>query len=71
MVCSLGAIEQGWAQTGMNGANLTFPKAFGIDSRSRRDTFIVGFINSGIYLSTGLMYVWPGTPCELHPTDLA
>ena len=55
LVCSLGAVEQGWAQTGMNGANLTFPKAFGIDSQTRRDTFIVGFINSGIYLSTGLV----------------
>ncbi|RVX75303.1 hypothetical protein B0A52_00656 [Exophiala mesophila] len=58
LVCSLGAVEQGWAQTGMNGANLTFPKAFGIDSQTRRDTFIVGFINSGIYLSTGLVGAW-------------
>ncbi|RMD40394.1 hypothetical protein DV735_g4712, partial [Chaetothyriales sp. CBS 134920] len=61
-VCSLGAIEQGWAQTCMNGANLYFPKAFGIDSRSTRDTFIVGMINSGIYLSVGLLGCWLAEP---------
>lgn len=55
LVCSLGAIEQGWAQTGMNGANLTFPQAFGIGSNSPRDNLIVGFINSGIYMSGGLL----------------
>jgi hypothetical protein len=55
LICSIGAIEQGWAQTGMNGANLFFPKAFGIGSNSSKDRFIVGFINSAIYLSTGLM----------------
>lgn len=55
IVCSIGAIEQGWTQTGMNGANLYFPKAFGIGSSSKHDNFIVGLINSGIYLSTGLL----------------
>lgn len=55
LVCSIGAIEQGWAQTGMNGANLYFPRAFGIDSDSQRDNFIVGLINGGIYFSTGLL----------------
>jgi hypothetical protein len=57
LVCSIGAIEQGWAQTNMNGANLYFPRAFGIDSDSLHDTLVVGLINSGIYLSTGLMLV--------------
>jgi len=55
LVCSIGAIEQGWAQTGMNGANLYFPQAFGIGSDSKHDNFVVGLINSGIYLSTGLL----------------
>jgi hypothetical protein len=55
LVCSVGAIEQGWAQTSMNGANLYFPQAFGIGSDSPRDNLIVGFINSGIYLSAGVM----------------
>jgi len=55
LVCSIGAVEQGWAQTGMNGANLYFPKALGIGSNSKHDNFIVGLINSGIYLSTGAL----------------
>jgi hypothetical protein len=62
LVCSLGAIEQGWAQTGMNGANLYFPKAFGIGSNSRHDNFVVGLINSGIYVSTGLFGAWLSDP---------
>jgi hypothetical protein len=55
LVCSLGAVEQGTAQSGMNGANIGFPRAFGIDSDSKHDTFVVGLINSGIYLSAGLL----------------
>ncbi|KEF62636.1 uncharacterized protein A1O9_00609 [Exophiala aquamarina CBS 119918] len=62
LICSIAAIEQGWAQTGMNGANLTFPKAFGIDSDSKHDNFVVGFINSGIYLGAGLMGAWLSDP---------
>lgn len=55
LVCSIGAIEQGWAQTGMNGANLYFPSALGIGSNSKHDNLVVGLINSGIYLSTGAL----------------
>ncbi len=62
LVCSIGAVEQGWAQTGMNGANLYFPKAFGIGSNSKHDNFIVGLINSGIYLSAGLLGAWLSDP---------
>jgi hypothetical protein len=53
-VCSLGAIEQGTAQTSMNGANLYFPDDLGIGSDSAHDNFVVGLINSGIYLSVGV-----------------
>ncbi|KIW11047.1 hypothetical protein PV08_10346 [Exophiala spinifera] len=62
LVCSIGAVEQGWAQTGMNGANLYFPKALGIGSNSKHDNFIVGLINSGIYLSTGALGAWLSDP---------
>ena len=55
VVGSLAAMEQGWAQTSMNGANLYFPQAFGIGSNSPRDNLIVGFINSGIYMSAGVV----------------
>jgi hypothetical protein len=57
LVCSLGAMEQGTAQTSMNGANLYFPKELGIGSDSARDRFLVGLINGGIYLSIALMSV--------------
>ena len=54
LVASLGAIEQGWAQTGMNGANLYIPKAMDIDSNSTQDSFILGLINCGLYLGQAL-----------------
>lgn len=62
LVCSTGAIEQGWAQTGMNGANLTFPAALGVGSTSARDILIVGLINCGIYASGGLWGAWLSEP---------
>ncbi|KAK8052680.1 hypothetical protein PG996_011981 [Apiospora saccharicola] len=55
LVCSIGAIEQGWAQASMNGANLYFPEEFGIGSSDFKDTLLVGLINSAIYLSTALV----------------
>ena len=54
-ICSLGAVLQGWSQTGINGANLFYPVQFGIGSDSSRDALLVGLINSGPYLSTGLL----------------
>jgi len=62
IVTALGAMGQGRAQTSMNGANLYFPKTFGIDSGSSRDSFIIGLINSGIYLSSGLLGAWLVAP---------
>lgn len=53
-LCAVGAATQGWDQTGANGANLSFPKEFGIDG-SGRDEWIVGVINSIIFLTAGLM----------------
>ncbi|KAK8018783.1 hypothetical protein PG991_007973 [Apiospora marii] len=74
LVCSIGAIEQGWAQASMNGANLYFPKEFGIGSSDFKDTLLVGLTNSAIYLSTALMYGAPANPIwpmnsltHLHP----
>ena len=55
LVCSLGAVVQGWSQTGINGANLSFPTQFGIGSESAHDTMLVGLINSAPYLSSGLL----------------
>jgi len=54
-LCAVGAATQGWDQTGSNGANLSFPQAFGIDSGSSRDAWLVGLINSIIFLTAGLI----------------
>lgn len=63
VICTaLGAMGQGWAQTSMNGANLYFPKAFGIDADTPRNNFILGLINSAIYLSNGLLGAWLVAP---------
>ena len=59
---ALGAMGQGWAQTGINGANLFFPQAFGIDSKTARNALILGVINCGIYLSNGLLGSWLVAP---------
>lgn len=48
------ADESGWDQTGSNGANLSFPQALGIDGLGR-DEWIVGLINSIIFLTAGLI----------------
>jgi hypothetical protein len=61
-VCSLGAIEQGWAQTGMNGANLYLPHAFGLEDHSARSSFILGTINCGLYLAQGMIGAWISEP---------
>lgn len=53
-LCAIGAATQGWDQTGANGANLTFPKEFGINGTGK-DEWIVGIINAIIFLTAGLM----------------
>lgn len=53
-LCAVGAATQGWDQTGANGANLSFPQEFGIDGEGR-DEWIVGLVNSIIFLTAGLM----------------
>ncbi|KAF3044730.1 hypothetical protein E8E12_009915 [Didymella heteroderae] len=45
---------QGWDQTGANGANLSFPQEFGIDEGAKNE-WIVGLINSIIFLTAGLI----------------
>lgn len=58
---SIAAAIQGWDQTGSNGANLSFPQAFGIDftvpgpcqatGSCSSNSWIVGFVNSCPYLA--------------------
>ncbi|ORY17464.1 putative facilitated glucose transporter [Clohesyomyces aquaticus] len=54
-LCAVGAATQGWDQTGANGANLSFPKEFGIDGKTGSDPWIVGLVNSIIFLTAGLI----------------
>lgn len=53
-LCAIGAATQGWDQTGSNGANLSFPEEFHINGKGH-DEWIVGLINSIIFLTAGLM----------------
>ncbi|KAJ5465283.1 uncharacterized protein N7458_000969 [Penicillium daleae] len=53
-LCAIGAATQGWDQTGSNGANLSFPEALGINGKGR-DEWIVGLVNSIIFLTAGLI----------------
>lgn len=58
-VCALGAIEQGWAQTAMNGANLYIADAFNLDRNSGTDgTVKLGAINCGAYLGVAFVGAW-------------
>lgn len=61
---SIGAVVQGWDQTGSNGANLSFPQAMGIPETGaecstmgtcERNSWIVGAINSAPYMAICLM----------------
>lgn len=63
-LCAVGAATQGWDQTGANGANLSFPIEFGLahddgTAKAERDEWIIGLINSIIFLTAGLMSVLP------------
>lgn len=53
-LCAIGAATQGWDQTGANGANLGFPQEFNLMGEGR-DEWIVGLINSIIFLTAGLI----------------
>ena len=56
MVCSVGAAVQGWDQTGSNGANLNWPKAFGLDTdSSSNDTWVYGLVNAAPYFAASIM----------------
>lgn len=54
-LCAIGAATQGWDQTGSNGANLSFPQEFGLNEKVARDAWIIGLINSIIFLTAGLI----------------
>ncbi|KAI8630833.1 sugar transporter-domain-containing protein [Xylariaceae sp. FL1651] len=62
ITCSIGAAVQGWDQEGSNGANLSFPKQFGIGGDSDHDVFLVGLINAAPYIGAALIGCWCSDP---------
>lgn len=64
--CSIGAAVQGWDQTGTNGANLSFPKVYGIGSTSVHDTLLVGIVNSGPYIGSSFFGCWMSDPLNFY-----
>ncbi|KAI1080741.1 hypothetical protein F5B20DRAFT_93029 [Whalleya microplaca] len=60
--CSIGAAVQGWDQTGSNGANIFFPKVYGIGGDSTRDTILVGLVNAGPYIGSAFIGCWLSDP---------
>ncbi|KAJ5758795.1 hypothetical protein N7520_005951 [Penicillium odoratum] len=70
ILCSVGAAVQGWDQTGSNGANLSFPDAFGIPETGTpdaiRNEWLVGVINAAPYLSSAFFSCWLSDPCNRY-----
>ena len=56
ILCSIGAAVQGWDQTGSNGANLSWPDAFGVPDSGPNQTaynaWLVGIVNAGPYIAS-------------------
>ncbi|BFZ59613.1 hypothetical protein YB2330_000627 [Saitoella coloradoensis] len=71
VMCSLGAAVQGWDQTGSNGANLSFPKEFGIAApvgspNHDRDNWIVGLVNAAPYIASAFCGCWLSDPLNYY-----
>ncbi|KAL9635848.1 MAG: hypothetical protein Q9164_003211, partial [Protoblastenia rupestris] len=63
IVCCIGATVQGWDQTGSNGANLNWPKAFGLDTEENpNDVWILGLVNAAPYFAAALCGCWMSHP---------
>ncbi len=67
VICSLSAAVQGWDQTGSNGANLSFPREFGIPTDEGEPNYVenewlVGVINAGPYIACALVGCWLTDP---------
>lgn len=66
ITCSIGAAVQGWDQEGSNGANLSFPKALGLDTDTTYGTYIQGLINSGPYIGSAFIGCWLSDPLNFY-----
>jgi MFS family permease len=55
--------------SGTNGANLSFPEAFGLDAPEgtanyERDFWIIGLVNSAPYIASAFLGCWLSDPCN-------
>ncbi|CAE6443121.1 unnamed protein product [Rhizoctonia solani] len=61
-LCSMAAAVQGMDETVINGANLFWPKQFGIGSDSARDQWLLGLVASAPYLCCAVLGCWLTDP---------
>ncbi|KAL5631975.1 hypothetical protein ACGC1H_000116 [Rhizoctonia solani] len=62
VLCSMAAAVQGMDETVINGANLFWPKQFGIGSNSGRDQWLLGLVASAPYLCCAVLGCWLTDP---------
>ncbi|BGP41910.1 hypothetical protein JCM10449v2_005905 [Rhodotorula kratochvilovae] len=57
-MCSMAAVVQGMDETVINGANLFYPRQFGIGGESTHDTVLLGLVASAPYLCSAVFSCW-------------
>ena len=63
ILCCIGATVQGWDQTGSNGANLSWPKEFGLKPDDKPShVWILGLVNAAPYFAASLCGCWLSHP---------
>lgn len=62
----MAAVVQGMDETVINGANIFYPKQFGIGSKSTHDTLLVGLTNSAPYLCSAVFSCWLTYPLNRY-----
>ncbi|KAG1848819.1 hypothetical protein C8R48DRAFT_729683 [Suillus tomentosus] len=62
VMSSLAAAVQGMDEAVINGAQIIYPKQFGIGSGSQRDSWLIGLVNSAPYLCCATISCWMTHP---------
>ncbi|KAJ7436908.1 hypothetical protein B0H11DRAFT_2255813 [Mycena galericulata] len=62
VMSSLAAAVQGMDEAVINGAQIIYPAQFGIGSKSQRDTWLVGLVNSAPYMCCAFIGCWLTDP---------
>ncbi|KAJ7443655.1 hypothetical protein B0H11DRAFT_2344041 [Mycena galericulata] len=62
LMSSLAAAVQGMDEAVINGAQIIYPAQFGIGSKSQRDTWLVGLVNSAPYMCCAFIGCWLTDP---------